>query len=72
MFLRKNKELTRPSNYRRIVSMIQTAETPEKLLDEYFKPEILKEVELMKSRDKTEIESLYLKRKDFLTKHKTK
>ena len=68
MFLRKNKELTAPSIFKRIVSLIETAQTSDELIEEYFRPEVMKEIQLMKSRDKTEIESRYLKRKDFLNR----
>ena len=68
MFLRKNKELTKPSNYKRIISLIETAQTTDELINKYF--DVLREIDLMKSRDKSEIESRYLKKKEKLNKTK--
>lgn len=68
MFLRKNKELTKPSTYKRIISLIETAQTTDELINKYFN--VLREVDLMKSRDKSEIESRYLKKKEKLNKTK--
>lgn len=58
--------------YKRILTLIETAENPDELLDRYFTDEVQREINLMKTELKGVIEIKYLLKKEkLLKKHKS-
>lgn len=72
LFKRKIKtaDYQTDKTYKWIQTLIETAETPNKLLDAYFTDKVQKEINLMKVELRREIESKYLLKKDNLLNHK--